>query len=58
MITKEELDEMDLSEALDVYMGQRNNASVEGRRGIITICKIARVLGYTDMNCYGHRSEI
>lgn len=43
----------DIQELLDAYMAQEQMHSLEGRRGVWHICKIAEALGYHDSTYFG-----
>lgn len=51
--TQENIDEMDLNEALDSFMSQEDLHRTEGRRGVIALCTLARGLGYKDPQYFG-----
>jgi len=53
MPTQSEINEMDLGEAVDKFMQQENNSRVEGRRGVESLCILARGLGYKDPQYWG-----
>ena len=51
--TSEDVKDMDQQEALNAWMDQHTQWRVEGRRGIETLCKLARGLGYQDPMYFG-----
>lgn len=55
--TQRELDDMDMSEAVDAWLGEKANYNVEGRRGVVMLCKLARTLGYNDPQQFGQMTS-
>lgn len=51
--TTDQLNEMDLSDAVDAFINQEASYRTEGRRGVETLCILARGLGYKDPMYWG-----
>ncbi len=51
--TQEQLDGMDLCEAVEAFVDQEASFRTEGRRGVETLCILARGLGYKDPQYWG-----
>ena len=51
--TQEQLDSMDLCEAVEAFVDQEASFRTEGRRGVETLCILARGLGYKDPQYWG-----
>ncbi len=43
----------DFGELLEQYMDKKKMYRLEGRTGVITLCSIARVIGYKDPQYFG-----
>lgn len=55
--TQEQLDSMDLCEAVEAFVDQEASFRTEGRRGVETLCILARGLGYKDRQHWGQLSS-